>query len=48
MKYLPSDLKGLHKLRVGDHRVLFWTDHRTQTITLYGVEHRRSVYGHLR
>ncbi len=45
MKHLPADLKGLHKLRVGDHRVLFWVNHNEQTITLYGVDHRRSVYG---
>ncbi|MBI3292097.1 MAG: type II toxin-antitoxin system RelE/ParE family toxin [Elusimicrobia bacterium] len=47
MRYLPSELKGLHKFRAGDYRVLFWPDLRTQTITLYGVDHRRSVYGHL-
>ena len=48
MKHLPPDLKGLHKFRIGDYRVLFWIDHRTQIITLYGVDHRRSVYGRLR
>lgn len=24
MKHLPPDLKGLHKFRIGDYRVLFW------------------------
>ena len=48
MKHLPADLKGLHKFRVGDYRVLFWVDSGAQVITLYGVDHRRSVYGRLR
>lgn len=46
-KYLPKDLQGLHKYRVGDWRVLLWIDHQRKIITLYGVEHRRSVYKRL-
>lgn len=44
LKHMPADLKGLQKYRVGDHRILFWVDHNHKSITLYGVEHRRSVY----
>jgi mRNA interferase RelE/StbE len=44
LKYMPAELKGLQKYRVGDYRILFWVDHNHKTITLYGVEHRRTVY----
>ncbi|MBI4824139.1 MAG: type II toxin-antitoxin system RelE/ParE family toxin [Nitrospirae bacterium] len=44
MKYLPKEMKSLQKYRVGDYRVLFWVDHNHKFITLYGVEHRRTVY----
>ena len=44
LKYMPQDLKNLHKYRVGDFRILFWLNHNHKLITLYGVEHRRSVY----
>jgi len=44
LKHMPADLKGLQKYRVGDYRILFWVDHNHKTITLYGVEHRRTVY----
>ena len=46
--YLPNNLKGLKKYRVGDWRVLFWVDDTKKEITLYGVEHRGSVYKKLR
>ncbi|MBI3358606.1 MAG: type II toxin-antitoxin system RelE/ParE family toxin [Nitrospirae bacterium] len=44
LKHMPADLKGLQKYRVGDYRILFWVDHHHKTLTLYGVEHRRTVY----
>jgi len=44
LRYLPGDLHGLQKYRVGDWRVLFWVDHATRTITLYTVEHRSKIY----
>lgn len=28
MKYLPKDLEGLQKYRIGDWRILFWVDHK--------------------
>ena len=44
LKNPPKDLKGIQKYRIGDYRVLLWVDHKERQITLYGVEHRRSVY----
>jgi len=47
LKHPPKDLKGIQKYRIGDHRVLLWVDHNVRQITLYSVEHRRSVYDDL-
>ncbi len=47
LKHLPKDLKGLHKYRVGDYRILLWVDHQAEVLTLYGVAHRRSIYREL-
>ncbi len=47
LKHIPKDLKGLHKYRIGNYRVLFWVDHNNKALTLYGIEHRRSVYDKL-
>lgn len=44
LRHLPEDLKGLHKYRVGDYRVLLWVDRENELLTLYGVRHRRDVY----
>ena len=44
LKHMPKDLKGLQKYRVGDYRILFWLDHNHKVLTLYGVEHRKTVY----
>ncbi len=48
LRHLPEDLKGLHKYRVGDYRVLLWIDREAETLTLYGVRHRREIYDLLR
>jgi len=48
LKHMPDDLKGLQKYRIGNHRVLFWVDHKNKTIVMYSVEHRRSVYKKVR
>ncbi len=48
LKYLPKDLQGLRKYRIGDWRVLFWVDHEKKEITLYGAEHRSNVYKRFR
>ena len=47
MRYLPADLQGLQKYRIGDWRVLFWVEHTKELITLYTVEHRSQVYKRL-
>jgi len=44
LKHMPDDLKTLQKYRIGKYRVLFWADHSHKSLTLYGVEHRSSVY----
>lgn len=44
VKYLPAELVGLKKYRIGDWRILFWADHQKKIVTLYLVEHRRSIY----
>lgn len=44
MRYMPKELKGLRKYRIGDWRVLFWLDSQNKEIILYGVEHRKNVY----
>ena len=47
LKNPPKELQGIQKYRIGDYRVLLWVDHDKQLITLYGVEHRRSIYDNL-
>jgi len=48
LRHVPRDLKGLHKYRVGDYRVLLWVDHEQRVLTLYGVAHRSSIYREFR
>jgi mRNA-degrading endonuclease RelE of RelBE toxin-antitoxin system len=48
LRHMPSDLKGLHKYRAGDYRILLWVDRQREVLTLYGVAHRRDVYRGLR
>ena len=47
LKNPPKELQGIQKYRIGDYRVLLWVDRDKQLITLYGVEHRRSIYDNL-
>lgn len=42
--YLPKDLEGLCKYRVGDWRVFFWKEDKAKELVLYGVRHRREAY----
>ena len=44
LKHLPGSLKGLHKYRIGDYRLLFWPDHEKREIVLYAIAHRRDIY----
>jgi mRNA-degrading endonuclease RelE of RelBE toxin-antitoxin system len=48
LRHRPQDLKGLHKNRVGDYRILLWVDCQAEELTLYGVRHHRDVYDLLR
>ena len=44
---LPEDLAGLCKLRVGDHRILYWKSGRREEIQVFRVRHRSEVYRRL-
>jgi len=33
LKHMPRDLKGLHKYRIGDYRVLLWVDKKEEVLT---------------
>ncbi|MBI4276361.1 type II toxin-antitoxin system RelE/ParE family toxin [Candidatus Uhrbacteria bacterium] len=46
VQYLPEDLKGLQKYRIGHYRVFFWIEHNARRIVLYRVLHRREAYRH--
>jgi len=48
MKHLSADLRGLHKIRVGDWRVFFWADHTKREIVPYDVDRRDMAYKKLR
>lgn len=48
MSYLPADLRGLRKVRVGDWRVFYWIDHAQQNIVPYDVSRRDTAYKKLR
>lgn len=41
---LSSELRGLFKLRVGDHRVLCSFDRKTRVIYIHLIGHRRDIY----
>ncbi|MBI2913541.1 MAG: hypothetical protein HYY03_06435 [Chloroflexi bacterium] len=48
LRHLPRDLRGLHKYRVGEYRVLLWVNHQDKVLTLYGAAHRGSIYRELK
>lgn len=48
LAYLPKDLDGLQKYRIGDWRVLFWVNNKRGAITLYGVDNRGHIYKKLK
>jgi mRNA interferase RelE/StbE len=43
-KPLQYSLKGLRRLRVGDYRVIFQIDEKSQTVLIVKIGHRREVY----
>lgn len=47
LRGLPSSLRGLHKYRVGDYRLLLWPDHDKNQLVLYAIAHRREIYRRL-
>jgi len=44
LQNMPPDLGGLCKLRHSDFRILYWPDASTDTINVYRVEHRSTIY----
>ena len=44
---MPEDLEGLCKLRVGDHRILYWVYPSKKLVRLYRIQHRSEVYRQL-
>jgi len=44
LTFLPDDLRGLCRLRVGDYRILYWVYFETKHIKIYGIEHRSKDY----
>ena len=47
MGNLPLDLRGLHKIGVGDWRLFFWADHEKKEVVPYDVDKRDKAYKHL-
>ncbi len=43
-KPLQYSLKGLRRLRVGDHRIIFQIDEKNKTVLILKIGHRREVY----
>ena len=41
---LRGELAGLHKLRVGDYRVIYQVLRGEQTIVIHAIGHRREIY----
>jgi mRNA interferase RelE/StbE len=48
LQHLPPHLRGLHKYRVGDYRLLLWPDQEKKRLVLYAIAHRREIYRRLR
>ena len=48
LSHVPESLKGLHKYRIGEYRLLYWPEHQRREIVLYAIEHRRKIYRRLR
>ncbi|MBI5400079.1 type II toxin-antitoxin system RelE/ParE family toxin [Candidatus Saganbacteria bacterium] len=43
-KFLHGDLKGRRKLRVGDYRVIYKTEHKELIVYIVRIAHRKEVY----
>ena len=44
---LRGKLKGLRKLRVGDHRVVYEVDDEARVVQVWSVAHRRDAYSRM-
>lgn len=43
-KKLKGELKNFYKYRVGDYRIVYRFDLKTETLTVVKIEHRQGVY----
>jgi len=43
-KSLTAQWEGMHRLRVGDYRVVYGIDRNNKRIVIYAVGHRRDIY----
>lgn len=43
-KALVGEPSGTMRIRIGDYRIIYLIDDRTDTATVYRVAHRREVY----
>ena len=41
---LKGELRGLRRIRVGDHRILYEVQDRQLTVLVVRIRHRRDVY----
>ncbi len=41
---LKSSLSGFYKLRIGDWRVIYETDHNEKIVYVHKIGHRREIY----
>jgi mRNA interferase RelE/StbE len=41
---LAAQWEGMHRLRVGDYRVVYGIDRTERRIVIYAVGHRREIY----
>jgi mRNA interferase RelE/StbE len=46
-KALSAEFRGMHRLRVGDYRVIYHVDEPAKTLTIMRIGHRSHVYDDL-
>ncbi|MGW8257590.1 MAG: type II toxin-antitoxin system RelE family toxin [Thermoguttaceae bacterium] len=44
IKKLLGPLKGLHRFRVGDYRIIYWIDEKKKTVFVLRIAHRKEAY----
>jgi mRNA interferase RelE/StbE len=44
IKKLVGPLKGLHRFRAGDYRIIYWIDTAKKTVFVLRIAHRKEAY----